>query len=120
LTLSQRNESLQPLLRLRQIAEELRAAATRNDLEVVCAAAKLLEPTVARCIQARDSEGVGAGDAAELALQIRQVLSDCEQILTQSMRGVSSEMKRIRQGKRAIKIARSRGSAVRQISGLNG
>ena len=118
--MSQRKESLEPLLRLRQIVEELRTAAARNDLEVVCAAAKLLGPTVERCNQARDSDGVGAGEAAELAITIRRLLLDCEQILTASMRGVSTEMKRIRQGKKAIRMARAPCAAARHIGGLNG
>ena len=112
-------ESLGPLLRLRQIVEELRAAAERNDLEVICAAANLLGPTVERCNELRDSDEIGAGEAAELALQIRHLLADCEAVLTASMRSVSVEIKRIRQGKRAIMAARSRNPA-QQTEGLNG
>jgi hypothetical protein len=119
-SVSQRKESLEPLLRLRQIVEELRAAAKRNDLEVVRAAAKLLAPTVEQCKQLRDADYVGAGEAAELALNIRHLLSECEQILTESMRGVSCEMRRIRQGKRAIAMARGRRVALGKLGGLNG
>ena len=118
--MSQRNESLQPLQRLHQIVEELRAAAERNDLEVVCAAGKLLGPTVEQCTQMRDSDQVGAGEAAELALNIRRQLSVCEKILTDAMRGVSSEMKRIRNGKRAITLARGSSAPIRRSSGLAG
>ena len=95
-------ESLNPILRLRQIAEELRAAAKRNDLEVVSAAASLLEPTLARCGGLAASDPRTAGAAAEIALQIRTVLTECQAILTSSAHAVSEDMKRIRHGKRTI------------------
>jgi len=100
-----------PLLRLRQISEELRGAAQRNDLEVVRAAAKLLRPTVDRCIDLRDRLSDGAGEAAQVALQIHTLLAECETILTQSMLGVAAEMKRIRQGKRTLASRRSRSTS---------
>jgi hypothetical protein len=114
----QLNAPLTPLMRLLQIAEELRAAAQRNDLEVVRAAARLLYPTMEQCKLARAGMSTGAGDTAQAALHIQLVLDECETILTTTMRGVANDMKRIRQGKRSLAIAHSH-RTVRPTRNLN-
>jgi hypothetical protein len=111
--------SLYPLLRLRQLAEEIRGAANRNDLAVVCQAANLLAPTLARCLEARDQRADSAGEAAQLALQTRSVLLDCETTLTQTLRGIAAEMRRLQQGKRAISLARRQGQTGTESRNLN-
>ncbi len=99
-----KGEGLSALVRLAQIAEELRRAADRNDIEVVMAAAALLGPTMDRCSHLY---GVNA-EAAAMAAEIQALLHDCEKILTVSMQDVGSEMKRLGNGKRALALARSR------------
>lgn len=116
------------LVRLLQIAAELRGAARRSDLEVVMAAAALLGPTVTQCRQAKavasnDASPRQAESAARIrktALQIHEVLAECEAILTAAQQGVAAEMKRIQQGKRALVLTRGRGqgrAAGRVLSG---
>jgi hypothetical protein len=109
---------ISPLVRLRQIAEELRAAARRNDLEVVRAAANLLLPTVEQCKLVTDRTSAAAGDTARIVLQIQDLLDESETILEAAMRGVGIEMKRIRQGKRSLAMVRSRQTA-RPVQILN-
>jgi hypothetical protein len=100
-------DSLGPLVRLRQIACELRRAAEIRDLEVVRAAARLLAPTVAQCTAARDCEQGAPHESVEMALEIRGLLAECEAILVGSLRSVAGEMKRLRNGGRALRLARS-------------
>ena len=102
--LTNKGEGFSALVRLAQIAEELRRAADRNDLEVVIAAAALLGPTMDQCSHLR---GVNA-KAAAIAAEIQALLHDCETILTASMQDVGSEMRRLGNGKRALALARSR------------
>lgn len=97
---------LHPLVRLRQLAEEIHSAARRNDLEVVCLAANLLAPTVERCKDIRDRLADSAGEAAQIAIQTQSLLADCETVLTQTLRAIAAEMRRIQQGKRALTMAR--------------
>ena len=96
-------DGLSALTRLAQIAEELRRAAERNDLEVVMDAAALLGPTLTRC---EHLYGVNA-EAAGIASEIQSVLLECEIVLTASMKDVGSDMKRLRNGKRALAMART-------------
>ncbi len=103
--------ALGPLVRLRQIVEELRAAANRNDLVVVQAAAALLGPTAARCLEARHAHPESAREAAEIAKQIEAALLECETILTATRLSVTTQMKRVQNGKRAVAQARDSRSA---------
>ena len=98
--------ALGALVRLRQIVEELRSAAGQNNLEVVMSAAALLGPTTDQCRHLPDIRATGAGQAAQIALQIHSLLAECEAILTTNLEGVGTEMKRIQQGKRAMAQAR--------------
>ena len=100
------NTELDPLIRLHQIVEELRAAAKRDDREVVRAAAALLGPTVEQCKHLRDPHAGCAGEAVQMAMQIHVLLAECEEILTTSLKGVAVKMKRIQQGKKALAMAR--------------
>jgi hypothetical protein len=97
-----------PLLRLKQIAEELRAAALKNDLEVVCAAARMLGPTMRQCTEWREANPAVGHPAVTTARQIGELLDECEGILIRARRSVADEMKRIRTGRRALAMARAR------------
>ncbi|HZO91645.1 MAG TPA: hypothetical protein VFB38_25205 [Chthonomonadaceae bacterium] len=101
-------EALRPLRRLRQLAAEIQAALEHGDLEIVCQAAALLAPTLARCQQTQARLNLGAGEAAELALQTRAALDACEATLRQALRDVAAEMRRLRQGRRTIALVRAR------------
>jgi hypothetical protein len=93
---------------MRQIATEIRAAMTRNDLQVVCQAAGLLAPTLERCREMRDLRTASAGEAAQIALQTQGLLKECETLLAQAMRQVAAEIGRLRKGKRAVALVRAR------------
>ena len=112
-----REYDLHPLVRLRQLAEEIRGAAGRNDLEVVCQAANLLAPALEQCKDVRDRLTDSAGEAAQIAMQTQNILNDCESVLTIAMRGIAVEMRRIQQGKRVLKLARRRaaGASARSL-----
>jgi len=77
-TAGNEGSGLSALVRLRQIVEELRRAAERNDLEVAMAAAALLGPTMKQCAHLRDPRAEGAAEAAEMALEIHSLLRECE------------------------------------------
>lgn len=113
-------EELRPLVRLGQIVEELRRAAERNDLEVVCAAAHLLAPTLKQCTGLPRLQTTGTGDAGRLARQIQVHLAESEAILTSSMSRVAAEIKRVRVGKQALSLAQkdlpARGPAIKSRS----
>ena len=97
-----------PLLRLRQLAQEIRAAIDRNDLEVICQAASLLPSALVRWNDLYPTLPVGAGDAAQIALDTLNLLNECETVLTQAMQRVREEMRYLNQGKKMLAHSRSR------------
>ncbi|HLK61553.1 MAG TPA: hypothetical protein VKU00_33705 [Chthonomonadaceae bacterium] len=100
--------AFEPLLRLRQLAREIRAAITRNDLVIVSQAAGLLPSALARWNAVYPTLPVGAGDAAQIALETRNLLHECEVALTQAMLQVREEMRHRHKGKKLLISARSR------------
>jgi len=101
----------EPLLRLRQLAWEIRAAIARNDIEIVCQAAGLLPSALARWNALYPTLPVGAGAAAQIALDTRNLLNECEGALTQAMQKAQEAMRRRHRGKKLLAHTRSRRAA---------
>jgi len=103
-------EELRPLLRLRQLAREIDAALANNNMELVSRAASLLAPTLAHWKEKQPRLKVGAGEAAQIALDTQNLLDKCEATLQEAMQRIRERMRRLQQGKRAIAAVTDRRS----------
>lgn len=101
--------ALRPLQRLRQLAKELQAALADDDMELMVQATNLLAPTLADC-QKVPSTFLSAGEAAEIALETRHILSECESTLMQAMAHIHAEIGRLQKGRRTFATVKSRES----------
>jgi hypothetical protein len=93
---------------MQQLARDLQSALDRGDIEMVTLAAGLLAPALADCREASASLDLSAGEAAEMAMATRRTLDECETTLMQAMAQISTEVRRLQQGKRAVVAIRSR------------
>jgi hypothetical protein len=98
--------ALRPLQRLRQLAKELQAALADDDMELMVQATNLLAPTLADC-QTVAVGFLSASEAAEIALETRSLLNECETTLIQAMAQIHAELSRLQKGKRAVVTMRS-------------
>ncbi len=90
-------EGLRPLIRLRQIAQDIQQALAENDLEVASLASELL-PAVTEWWQASLATlPVSPGDAADLALETRRLLFECEAQMEGMMKKTASELRHLKQ-----------------------
>lgn len=101
-------QALRPLRRLRQLASEIQAALECNDLGVVIVAADLLPFVLADWQETQAGLSLEAGEAAQVALETHRLLTRCEAILTEAMRQVAEELRRLQRGKRSLAILRER------------
>jgi hypothetical protein len=101
------DEALQPLQRLHQLAREIRNALAQDNLEIVGQAAELLAPTLALWQEIQAEMPINAGEAAQLALDTRAILTECEESLLRAMGNIQAEMRRLRQGKRTLTSTQS-------------
>ncbi len=100
------NDPLRALNRLRQLSAEIEQGLLRDDLEIVCQAAALLGPTLTQWNDAHETLEVGAGDAAQLALETRQTLTRCEVSILKTMGRMSGELRGLRQGRQRMQMRR--------------
>ena len=105
-------EALRALLRLNQLACEIRDAIARKDLAIVSQASSLLAPSLAHWHELSRDLDVTPGDAVQIALDTRRLLMECEGTLVKAMQDISLEMRRLQQGKRAIASLRARRTPV--------
>lgn len=92
----QEDPRCRPLLRLRQLAEEITSALEREDFDIVGRAADLLPPAMADCKRIDPAFAQSHAEIARFAQETQEKLSSCEKALQEAMEGVATEMRRLR------------------------
>jgi len=100
-------EALRPLLRLHQIAMDIRNAITREDYDVMRKAARLLPSALANWEEVYNALPISPGESVQIAIDTQRILSDCEVLLTKAMGRVAREMRRLRGGQRTVAYVNS-------------
>ncbi|MBC7528252.1 MAG: hypothetical protein H7308_11955 [Chthonomonadaceae bacterium] len=110
-------EGLRPLVRLRQIAQDIQYAIAEDDMELASLAAELLPAVTEWWSQSLSTLPVGAGDAADLALETRRILGDCELKMEVAMKRTAQELRHLKRS-RAMLEAQPVLPAVRRVDTL--
>jgi len=85
-----------PLLRLRQLAEEIASALERNDLDIVERATALLPSAMEQCGQMEPSFIQRHEEVRLFVYETHHMLTQCDETLQSAMISVATELRRLR------------------------
>ena len=108
-------EGLRPLVRLRQVAHDIQRAIAEDDLELAALAAELLPAVTEWWQQSHATLPVSAGDAADLALETRRLLSDCQTQMELAMKRTARELRHLKKSKAMLEMQFVRAPGVRGL-----